>query len=768
MKLSYRALAKWSSALKVIGSVMAIALTALHFYLDPGLLTTTFSRVILVLLFFVLIALASTLKHSLKAYGLAISVWLAIFLPVYTYLGGASSLSLAISLVASFLLLVIPGILYSYRGSWRIFVISFFLYVILVLPLVIYLFLGNKFVTALESARTGNLSSIAQLLLSQNPLGLSFVLPVLGLVSFLMLSYSPGVKPFQALRSVGLTYPAIPILGSLFLYVMEGKIDLSVLVFAVGSLVTIPLSLVPRFKRNFVPLGLFTSTASMILGGLLYSISPSFLLTSLMTIGAGGSVIPRGLTDPDKVMTKLVESIRIKKFNMAKRYVSFLESVGYSTSSIACSFARSKNCAGVLWLMDNYDVKYDTCQNLREFADCIISSGRLPSRLDPLLVALNQRDKEYAEKLAGLVLAKAQDERTRDTAKRIISGAPTQEKLKLPSWTSGTNLWVNREIYGYTVKKVVGKGGTAYVLLAERGGSRYAVKVPLLTPTSSGQTRLSRTTFADLAGESSKLQEISAKTEDMVTLFGVFVDRTSIKEILSGKVEVYLKSPPAMVMEFMGGGDVESLLKEQAVFYSEKWNRIVAFIVLRVARALDVVHREGYVHLDVKTRNIFFSSPPGRSGEEVLENLTSGRVRAKLGDLGASRKIGGTIDQYTSEYCPVDQVQAMLLRGGAQPSMDVYALGATAYKMLTGETLNPPEVVQLMDGAVDEYLRRGNFSSMLDQANAIYQRFYSSLTVPGNPELANVVRMMVNPDPNRRPTAGQVVSYLERALKSMG
>lgn len=62
---------------------------------------------------------------------------------------------------------------------------------------------------------------------------------------------------------------------------------------------------------------------------------------------------------------------------------------------------------------------------------------------------------------------------------------------------------------------------------------------------------------------------------------------------------------PAIVMELMTGGTAEDLVKKEAVFLSSNWPSVVRIIFMSTARALSVVHRENYVHLDVKPRNIF-------------------------------------------------------------------------------------------------------------------------------------------------------------------
>ncbi|QXJ28745.1 hypothetical protein J5U23_01614 [Saccharolobus shibatae B12] len=69
-------------------------------------------------------------------------------------------------------------------------------------------------------------------------------------------------------------------------------------------------------------------------------------------------------------------------------------------------------------------------------------------------------------------------------------------------------------------------------------------------------------------------------------------------------------------------------------------------------------------------------------------------MKVKLGDLGSARKKGSNFTQATFEHCPIDQVKAMLKtpdyeQVGAQPSMDIYALGARAYRMLTRKLVTP-------------------------------------------------------------------------------
>lgn len=110
-------------------------------------------------------------------------------------------------------------------------------------------------------------------------------------------------------------------------------------------------------------------------------------------------------------------------------------------------------------------------------------------------------------------------------------------------------------------------------------------------------------------------------------------------------------------------------------------------IVRQVALALEHAHERGFVHRDIKPKNLMITS--------------SGVV--KLADLGLARAMG---DQETAAaeagkafgtpyYISPEQIRGMAEIG---PPADIYGLGATLYHMLTGrvpfEGKHPTEVMQ--------------------------------------------------------------------------
>ena len=139
-----------------------------------------------------------------------------------------------------------------------------------------------------------------------------------------------------------------------------------------------------------------------------------------------------------------------------------------------------------------------------------------------------------------------------------------------------------------------------------------------------------------------------------------------------------------LVMELLDGETLKAYLnKKGKLSYDESMK-----IILPVLGALQQVHKEGIIHRDISPDNIFLT--------------TDGQV--KLLDFGAARYANVNVSKSLSVilkpgYAPVEQYRS---RGVQGPWSDVYAVGATIYKMLTGtvpeesmeraakDTLKPP------------------------------------------------------------------------------
>ena len=126
-----------------------------------------------------------------------------------------------------------------------------------------------------------------------------------------------------------------------------------------------------------------------------------------------------------------------------------------------------------------------------------------------------------------------------------------------------------------------------------------------------------------------------------------------------------------ILMEYAEGKTLSELLKEKRkLSEGELWA-----ILEPLLQGLKVVHRNKYLHRDIKPGNIIIRD----DGSPVL--IDFGSARQALGVK--SRSITAIV---SPGYAPLEQYS---VRGNQGPWTDIYALGAVAYKCLTGKV--PPD-----------------------------------------------------------------------------
>ena len=321
---------------------------------------------------------------------------------------------------------------------------------------------------------------------------------------------------------------------------------------------------------------------------------------------------------------------------------------------------------------------------------------------------------------------------------------------RLDNWDP--RVWVGQEVHSYKITEHLATGLTGYVFRASFGqaGTEMAIKIPILR-TGTGAAALEET-----MSEATRLLELSEQSKYVVQLRGILVDRLNIQEIVKGDTQLYLRSPPAIVMELMKGGAAKGLLEDpsyDSLYYSEKWGGIVMLIGYMIATGLETIHNAGFVHLDVKPQNILFNLKPPSTGQEMRDQMKSGTLLPKLADLGSAVRIGGKVGQFTSEYAPGEQV----LGDSTASSMDIYALGATLYNMLTKTPVNSKKLIELMN-TMTSNPGSGRTASDLKSAwnsfNPDFDRIAKlAPTVP-------VLKKMLDKDPRKRPPAGTAAALL--------
>jgi serine/threonine-protein kinase len=207
-------------------------------------------------------------------------------------------------------------------------------------------------------------------------------------------------------------------------------------------------------------------------------------------------------------------------------------------------------------------------------------------------------------------------------------------------------------IPGYQMLRILGQGGMGSVMLARAEKDGRAVAIKTLLP--------------EVAVSEQSLKRFMREIEVAAALQHPNI--VSYIEHGSHNGIVYL------VTEYVSGMDAAKLAQTRGgkLDYKE-----VVKIIEQTLAALDFAHNLGFVHRDIKEQNI----------------LVDGKMpnyRAKLTDFGLSKSykqtgmsgvtmvgdVAGTI-----AYMPPEQVRDFK---EVRPPSDIYALGMTAYSLLTG------------------------------------------------------------------------------------
>ena len=157
------------------------------------------------------------------------------------------------------------------------------------------------------------------------------------------------------------------------------------------------------------------------------------------------------------------------------------------------------------------------------------------------------------------------------------------------------------------------------------------------------------------------------------------------------------------VMDYIDGQNLNDYVKNHQVGEREATD-----IIMAVADALTYMHEQKHIlHLDLKPGNVMRRSSDGHI---FLIDFGLSKHYSDNGQPETSTTIG----LGTAGYAPVEQGN-MAKNGEFRPTIDVYALGATFYKLLTGDT--PPAASDLVsdDELLESNLRAKGVSSGLTQ-----------------------------------------------------
>lgn len=124
-------------------------------------------------------------------------------------------------------------------------------------------------------------------------------------------------------------------------------------------------------------------------------------------------------------------------------------------------------------------------------------------------------------------------------------------------------------------------------------------------------------------------------------------------------------------MEFLSGGSLYDLVQKKGALAEEE---AITYII-QIGSALSYMHLKKITHMDIKPKNIMFDS----DGKAKIIDYGLAHRYDSDGELELSDGLGCG----TPGYSPIEQSEETAVRVFS-PTLDVYSLAATYYKMLTG------------------------------------------------------------------------------------
>jgi formylglycine-generating enzyme required for sulfatase activity len=255
------------------------------------------------------------------------------------------------------------------------------------------------------------------------------------------------------------------------------------------------------------------------------------------------------------------------------------------------------------------------------------------------------------------------------------------------------------------------------------------------------------------------------------------VQRGFLSRLILGGAEENAEKQDVIVMEWLDGRDLVAYMSN-----IQRWclpeAEALAYID-RAAKALEHVHAQGLLHRDIKPANIM--------------RCNDGRI--KLIDFGLAKQFDPNLTYrntgfLTEGYAPIEQYER---RGKFTNALDVYALAATLYYLLTGKNplsaemrsggvykLEPPQTLNpSISPAVNSAVMRGMEFEPADRPQEVaeFRRLLKKalIQLPAQPKLEtfsfNIAQLQIKKSPSGETEAVVVKkspSQAKRFIEDLG
>ena len=252
----------------------------------------------------------------------------------------------------------------------------------------------------------------------------------------------------------------------------------------------------------------------------------------------------------------------------------------------------------------------------------------------------------------------------------------------------------------YRIDKVLGKGGFGITYLAEQ-------KAPCR------KVAIKEFYMADFCERNDDTSHVTLGTSGSREMVKRYLDKflkeaQNISELehrnIVSIIDVFEENGTAYyVMKYCSGGSLADRLKDGPMKEAD-----AMYYIRQVADALDFIHSRNIMHLDVKPANILINE----QGEAVLIDFGISKHYGRDDRATTSTPVG-----ISHGYAPLEQYSKSGVSTFSSAT-DIYSLGATLYKLLTGVT--PPEASEVNDSGLPA-LPSGLSSSVCSAIRAAMQ-----------------------------------------------